>query len=514
MAAAAMISRVLGMVREIVYSHFMGDKWVASAFVNAFLMPNLFRRLLGEGALTGSFIPIFKEKEKNSTPAEMWRAVNAVVCGLVVVAGAVVGLAILGLSISLAMGHHTAESDLMLRLTRLMFPYMLLVCVAAIFMGILNARGHFFIPAMGTAVMNVVLICSVWFLAPRMGAELHQKIYGLAIGVLLAGVAQVVFQWPTLRREGFRLQWVTPWSDPTVRRVARQMIPGTVAVATYQLNVVITQNFAFWVDRTLPASFNYAVRLMELPQGVFGATLATVLLPLLSGLAVEKKYDEFRGAMRQGLEHLIFINLLASVLLVILGESMIRLLFQHGAFDEASTAGSTLALVWLAPGLLLFSINNIFARAFFALGDTKTPVRISVFCMVVNLILALALVRGMRQGGLALANSTSAAVNCGLLVYALRRRLGHLDLSRLRGTLVPAIGAVVVAGAVAWGLRHWWVGAVGHVGVVTRLGEVFVPIAGATLVYFAITWKFRVAAALEMGNMVLKRLGLRPRLAA
>jgi len=195
---------VLGMVREIVYARFMGDGRVAGAFLLAFTIPNLFRRLLGEGALTAAFIPLFKEKEKTAGEAEMWRAANAVISGLVVAAAVIIGLVLAGVSLALAAGDFTGETRLMLELLRWMFPYMLLVCLAAVFMGMLNARGYFFIPAMGATMLNVVMIASVLWLAPRMGPTLETQIFGLALGVLVAGVAQAAFQLPTLRREGFR----------------------------------------------------------------------------------------------------------------------------------------------------------------------------------------------------------------------------------------------------------------------------------------------------------------------
>lgn len=509
MAAATLTSRVLGMVREIVYSDFMGVDWVAGAFQFAFMIPNLFRRLLGEGALTASFIPIFKEKEKMGTEAEMWRAANAVISGLLVAAGVLVALATIGITLALAVGYHSEQTTLMLRLVRVMFPYMLLVCLAAIFMGILNARGHFFIPALGTVIMNLVLIASVYLLAPHMGLFLKEKIFALAIGVLVAGLAQAFFQLPSLRAEGFRYQWVAPWGEPTVQRVVRQMIPGTIGVAAFQLNVVMTQGIAFWIDPPIVASFNYAVRLMELPQGVFGISLATFLLPLLSGLAAEKKYDEFRESLRHGLDHLIFINLLASVLLVVLAEPIVRLLFEHGKFGPIATQSVSLALACLAPGLILFSMNNIVARAFYALGDTRTPMKISVFCLVLNLIFAAALVKAFRQGGLGLANTLSAAVNLILLTYSLRRKMGKLGLASLRKTCLQTGGAVSVAGLAAWGIGLGCLRYFGHVGLVPRLLDVFAPMTVAAILYWLITWKLKVASAAEVGGLLLKRLGRR-----
>lgn len=501
MGAATMTSRILGLVREMIYARFMSDGWVAGAFTLAFMVPNLFRRLLGEGALTAAFIPVFKEKEKRAGESEMWRAANAVICGLIISATAIVVLGMVGISFALATGVESPKTMLMLELLRVMFPYMLLACVAAVFMGMLNARGHFFIPAMGAALLNVILIASVFWLAPRFGPpeRLDKQIFGLAIGVIVAGIVQAAFQWPQLRREGFRFQWVSPWQNDTVRHVVRQMIPGIIGVAAFQINVLVTSSFAFWVGDNIVKSFDYAVRLMELPQGVFGISLATYLLPTLSGLAAEKKFPEFRATLGQGLGYLLFLNLLASVLLLTLAEPIVRLLFERGRFDEAATMRVSLALAFLAPGLAAFSTVNILARAFYALGDTRTPMKISIFCLAVNALFAAALIWRFRNAAsLAMANTMTAFINVGLLTYALRRKLAKLDFVDLIGQLPALIGAAIFAGAVAWALGHFWELYSGHDTLWLQIGAAFIPILGATLVYFALAWWLKVPYVYEI----------------
>ncbi|HLP76347.1 MAG TPA: murein biosynthesis integral membrane protein MurJ, partial [Candidatus Paceibacterota bacterium] len=489
MAFATMTSRVLGMFREMVYARFMGDGWVTGAFQVAFTIPNLFRRLLGEGALTAAFIPVFKEKERTAGEKEMWRAANAVISGLVVASAAVIVLVLIGISIALGVHEFSAQTDLMLRLLRWMFPYMLFVCLAAACMGMLNARGHFFIPAMGATMLNVVMISSVLFLAPHWGKVLHEQIFALALGVLVAGVAQAAFQMPTLWKDGFRYQWVFPWKDETVRRVVRQMIPGTIGVAAFQINVAFIQGLGLILDRPeqpLIAPFNYAVRLMELPQGVFGISLATFLLPTLAGLAAEKNYTEFRSTLRHGIGYLIFVNLLMSVLLITLAEPIIRLLFERGRFDHGATLRASLALQCLAGSLVAYSLVNVLARAFYALGDTKTPMKISLVCLGVNLVLSVSLVWLFRQGGLGLANTASSAVNVALLFFALKKKMGKLEMGALRSMLWPlAIAIAVATGLSIWG-SHLWETRVAIAGFPFKLGAVFVPgtIAGAA--YWAI----------------------------
>ncbi|MGH7980365.1 MAG: murein biosynthesis integral membrane protein MurJ, partial [Limisphaerales bacterium] len=343
MAAATLTSRILGMFREIAYMAFMNVGWVNDAFQYAFTIPNLFRRLLGEGALTAAFIPIFKEKEKIHGEAEMWRAANAVISGLIVTAALLIAVVMLLISAALGIHQFPDKTELMLRLLRVMFPYMLLVCAAAAMMGMLNARGHFFIPAMGAAMLNVVMIASVYWLAPRFGTHLRPgqrlpaQIFALAYGVLAAGVAQAAFQVPTLWKDGFRYRWVSPWRNETVRLVVNRMIPGTIGLAAFQINVAFVQLIGFFVATGVVSSFNGAVRLMELPQGMFGISLATYLLPTLSGLATEKKYPEFRATLRHGLSTLIFVNVISSALLVSLAEPIVRLLYEHGKFTHDST---------------------------------------------------------------------------------------------------------------------------------------------------------------------------------
>jgi putative peptidoglycan lipid II flippase len=510
MAFATLTSRLLGMVREMVYASFMGAGWVAAAFQVAFAVPNLFRRLLGEGALTAAFIPIFKDKERNAGEAEMWRAANAVISGLVIAATAIIGLGLAVISILLAVHDFSEQTGLMLRLLRVMFPYLLPVCLAAVLMGMLNARGHFFIPAMGATMLNVVMISSV-LLVPGVaaGQPLSLQIFVLAVGVLLAGVAQTAFQVPSLRREGFRFRWVNPFGEPTVREVVERMIPGTVGVAAFQINVLVVQNLGLvlgGVGDPIIAPFNYAVRLMELPQGVFGISLATYLLPTLAGIAAEKKWDDFRATLRQGMGYLLLVNSLCAVLLATLAEPIVRLLFQRGRFDAADTANTAFALQCLAFSLVGYSLVNILARACFALKDTRTPMKISIACLALNLIFAVGLIFPLREGGLGLANTISSTANCLLLLFALRKKLKTLALASLRPSLLPLAASAVLAGAVAWLGQHFWAQHLGHDNLWLKLGEVFVPAGLATLVYGVLALTAKVPAALELKALVLDKL--------
>jgi putative peptidoglycan lipid II flippase len=512
MGVATLSSRILGMVREIVYANFMGDSVVASAFKMALMIPNLFRRLLGEGALTASFIPIFKEKERNEGEAEMWKAANAVLSALIVFSVIFVALVMAGISVYLWRTAPTITGQgitasmeatrLMLELTRIMFPYMLLACLAAVLMGMLNARGHFFVPALGATILNICLITSVLVAAPLVGESLEKQIFVLAWGALIAGAAQAVYQLPTLFREGYAIRWVNPFGNPVVQRVMRQMVPGMFGVAAFQFNVLTTTGLAWYVDPTIIASYDYAVRLMEFPQGIFGVSIATFLLPALAGLAAEKKLPEFRATYRQAIEFLIFGNLVASILLVVLAKPMVRLLFQHGNFDALSTERAAFALACLGPGLVAFSMVHITARAFYALGDTQTPARISTFCLALNVVFGLLLIPIMRQGGMGAANTLSAAVNVGLLVFGLRKKLGRLDLAGFKTFMIQVSGASILAGLAAYATSVFWESRLGSATLWLRFGAVFGPIAAAVIVYFAAALWLRLPQAHELAQMV------------
>jgi putative peptidoglycan lipid II flippase len=388
----------------------------------------------------------------------------------------------------------------------MMFPYMLLACLAAVLIGMANARGHFFMPALGAVLLNMVMISSVLWLAPRLGKPLEVRIFGLAMGVLLAGLVQAVFQLPSLHREGFRYQWVSPWNDPTVREVARKMLPGSIGVAAFQINVLVTQAFSFWFDPTTVATFGYSVRLMELPQGVFGISLATYLLPTLSGLAAEKKFSEFKDTLRQGMGLLAFTNLFAAAISIALAVPIVRLLFERGMFDGSATQRVAVSLTCLAPGLLMFSLNNILARAFYALKDIGTPMKISVACLVMNLAFSCWLVPQYREAGLGIANTVTATANTGLLLYALRRKLKEFALGVFKRNVLILGGAAGVAGVLAGGVSRLWEARWGHEVLLHKMALVFVPVAVAALVYALIALAAGVPAAREMWALVRRRL--------
>jgi putative peptidoglycan lipid II flippase len=502
--AATLLSRILGFVRESAYAAFMGTGPVADAFFLAFQIPNLFRRLLGEGALSSAFIPVFKETERKEGVAAAWR-VGLACTWAVFLACTAICLVLLG-AVSLLLWYSNSKSsvhfhidintELMFQLMRWMLPYLPLVCVAAGFIGMLNARNHFFLPALGATMLNVAMLASVWWLAPHFGAELHDKVFALAVGVVVAGVAQAAFQVPSLLSEGFQFRWLNPLNEPAVREVARRMGPSVIGVAAFQVNTVLCQAFAYTHGREIISSFNYAVRLMELPQGVVGISLATVMLTELSALAADKRFPEFRSTLTEGLRQLLFLTLLPLVLLLTLSEPIVRLLFERGEFKAASTAQVTLMMLCLSPSLMAFSLNNVLARAFYALGDTKTPMRISLAAIAANFLAAFISVSLMPKAGLAIANSASSTIQCFLLFYALKRKQPKFDLPSLFAPVLRMSVAGLVAAATALGTAWVWNRWVGHATLPTKMGATFIPMAVATVAYFLMaTWlKIREAS--------------------
>ena len=339
-----------------------------------------------------------------------------------------------------------------------------------------------------------------------MTGGLERQIFALAYGVLVAGVAQAAYQLPTLYRTGFRYRWVTPWRNESVRAVARKMIPGTVGVAAFQINMLVTQGVAFLINPEIIASFNYAVRLMEFPQGVVGVSLFTFLLPTLSGLAAEKRFDDFKATLTQGLGYLIYINAFAATMAFVLAEPIVRLILERGAFDPLATQRTALPLACLAPGLIAFSCVGSLTRAFYALGEVKAPVRLSILCLGLNLVFALVLIYPFEQAGLAAANTLSAICQVALLVRALRRQVNGLDLRRLRRESGWVALAVVISGAVAWSVLAWWETWFGAGSIATRLGAVFVPMLAAGVVYGGVTWRMPLAPAREIAGILREKL--------
>jgi putative peptidoglycan lipid II flippase len=421
---ATLASRVLGYLRDMVVAQAFGAGPVTDAFLVAFRIPNLLRRLLGEGALSTAVIPVFTETLTRGGPEAFGRLVRAATGAAIVVLCLVSALGVL-LSrqvVALMAPGWRADAalfDLAVALTRAMFPYLLLVGLAALAMGALNAHHRFFTAALGPAVVNVAMIVAVLALARR----LDPPVMALAVGVLVGGLGQLLVQLPELRRLGVPLRPSAEWRHPAVARIAHRLWPAVFALAAVQITVVVNTLLASLLPAGTVSYLYYADRVMEFPLGIFGIALATAALPSMSAQAARGELAGLRATLEFALRMAAFVAVPAAVGLVLLGGPIVRVLFQRGEFSAADAVLTAQALTGYAVGLPAFSATRIAAQTFYALGDTRTPVLVGFVSVAVNVVLALLLMWPLRHTGLALASSLSSYVNVLGLCWLLRRRL-------------------------------------------------------------------------------------------
>lgn len=476
---ATLASRVLGYLRDMVVAGMFGAGPVTDAFFVAFRIPNLLRRLLAEGALSIAVIPIFSEYLTRADRAAFERMVRAVSgAGIAVLAGVcAVGVLLAPGIVAVMAPGWTGDPPLIalaVRLTRIMFPYLLLVGLAALATGALNAHHRFFSAAIGPAVLNVGIVGCVWFLAGRV----EPPVLALAGGVLVGGLGQVLVQLPEVRRLGVPLLPSLEWRHPAVRRIARLLGPAVVGLAGVQLAVMVNTLLASLLPAGSVSYLYYADRVMEFPLGVFGIAVATATLPRMAEQAARGEHGALRATVGFSLRLTLFIAVPAATGLLALGEPIVRLLFLRGEFGLAAAGATTQALVAYAIGLPAFSATRIAAQAFYALGDTRTPVRLGLAALALNVALALLLMWPLAHAGLALASSLAAYGNAAGLYWILRRRLGPLGGRDLLACLVRTgvgSGALLIwclllhpGAAKAWLLAGWTVAVV--VGAVAVYG--------------------------------------------
>ena len=442
---ATLASRVLGYVRDVVVAHAFGAGPLTDAFFVAFRIPNLLRRLLAEGALSTAVIPVFSETLTREGPAAFGRLARAVTGAAIVVLCAVSALGALAAPFvvaAMAPGWRTdtALFDLAVTLTRTMFPYLVLVGLAALAMGALNAHHRFFTAALGPAVLNLAMIAAVVGLASRLTAP----IMALAIGVLVGGLGQLLVQLPELRRLGVPLRPSWEWRHPAVVRIAHRLWPAVFALAAVQVTVVVNTLLASLLPAGTVSYLYYADRVMEFPLGVFGIALATAALPSMSAQAARRDLPALRDTLEFALRLSAFVAVPATVGLVLLGGPIVQMLFQRGEFSPADAALTAQALLGYAVGLPAFSATRIAAQTFYALGDTRTPVLVGFLAVAVNVVLALLLMWPLRHAGLALASSLSSYVNVIALGWLLRRRLGGPRGGEIGGSLGRTLAASAV----------------------------------------------------------------------
>jgi putative peptidoglycan lipid II flippase len=420
-----MLSRVLGLARDIVIATIFGARPEADAFFVAFRIPNLFRRLFAEGAFSQGFVPVLSEYRARRSRAEVRTLVGHVagLLGLALLALTVVGMLGAEYVVALFAPGFEAEAGgagravLAADMLRITFPYLLLISLTALCGGVLNSYGHFAVPAFTPVWLNVCLILAAVGLAP----QLERPVMALAWGVLLAGIVQLAFQFPVLARHQLLALPRPSMRDEGVRRVWKLMLPAAFGASVGQLNLLVDTLLASFLGAGSIAWLYYADRLMELPLGVFAIALSTVLLPGLSREHALADGARFSRLLDAGLKLGLLLTVPAAVALVVLAVPLIATLFGHGAMGGDDVLASARALQAYAFGLLGFTGVKILAPGFFARQDTRTPVRIAVVAMGVNVALNLALIVPLAHVGLALATSVAACVNAALLLRGLRR---------------------------------------------------------------------------------------------
>jgi putative peptidoglycan lipid II flippase len=498
-AAATVASRILGLMRDQLGAAVFGANVMNDAFITAFSLPNLFRRLLGEGSLTAAFVPTLQREIRDHGQVGAFRLLNQVVSWLALVTGALVVVAMAVFSQSRRLAGHEDKWYLAADLSVILFPYLAMICVAAALSATLNVFQRFLEPAVSPILLNLCMIVSLG------GAGWHWadtdlgRVHWLCAGVLAGGVLQVALPAVVLVRLGWRPRLELGLS-PRVREIALLMAPGLLGTAIYQVNVYISRLFAFSVDESAATLLFYANRLMELPIGVFAIAVTTVVYPLIARHAAEGRVADLAADYRKGLRLILIINIPAAAGLVLLSEPIVRLLFQHGRFTAGHTAAMAPLLMLFAVGLPFFSIVSLTIRAFYALDDTRTPVLGAAASFVVNIGLAWGLKDRLGAPGLVLASTAAIIVQTVLLQQWLERRLPELRF----GTLWPGVLKVLAATA-AMGLLVWagWRGlsVVGLGGVWRDLVAVGGLIPVAVAVYALLLWMLKIEGREEFAAM-------------
>ena len=462
---ATFSSRILGFIRDMVLARLFGATPAADAFFVAYRIPNLLRELFAEGSMSSAFVPVFTEYHALRSRQDAWALASAVFTTLLTILTLVTLIGILAAPAIvwvLAPGFHEdpARLETTTLLTRIMFPYLLFISLAALAMGVLNSVRAFAAPAFSPVLFNVCIIAFAFFVSPWM----EEPIIGVAIGVVVGGAAQFVMQLPGLRRRGLLFGWRFEPGHPGLKRVGRLMVPSLAGLSVTQVNITISTILASFFAGA-PTYLFYGMRLIQFPLGIFGVALGTAILPTLSAQAARGAMEELRGTLAFGLRMILFIILPAMAGLILLRTPIVHLFFEHGTFTAADTEATATAVLCYAVGLWAFAGVRIIVAAFYSMQDTKTPALSAMAAVTANLILSLALMEWLRHAGLALATALASMLNGAILVAVLNRRLGGIDwraIGRSAGrdlvALVPLLVACAwVAGAAVWTHPGEWV---------------------------------------------------------
>jgi putative peptidoglycan lipid II flippase len=448
---AVFASRILGLVREQVFAGFFGAGYAIDAFVVAFRIPNLLRDLFAEGALSAAFVTVFTDYDHKRGPDRTWRLANNVIVCLVLLLGALVLVGIVfspelvGL-MAPDFGLVPGKLGLTTSMTRIMFPFLPLVSLAAVAMGILNARGRFFIPSLASSFFNLGSIVAGVGLAlafPRFGIP---PIVGMAWGALIGGLLQLAVQLPLLWRVGFRPRWVLDLRDEGLQRIAKLMLPAVVGLSAVQINIFINTFYAASCPQGSISWLNYAYRLFHLPMGLFGVALMVASTPVVSRHAARQDLPALKGALSSSLAMAFLVSLPAACGLIFLARPIIGLIYQHGQFTALDTSQTATALMLYAVGLLAFAGVKIMVPVFYALNDTRIPVVGSFLTVAANLMFINLTLAPLQHRAIALSTSLSMIINFLFLGAMLYRKLGDFQVRELWRTLAKVAAASLVMG--------------------------------------------------------------------
>ncbi|HQB39351.1 MAG TPA: murein biosynthesis integral membrane protein MurJ, partial [Deltaproteobacteria bacterium] len=452
MGSATMLSRIMGMVRDMVVSRLFGAGMATDAFFAAFQIPNMLRRFFAEGALTSAFVPTFSATLTNQGEEQARELANTCFTLLTIVMAAVTlaGMIFSPYIVELMYPGFRAvpeKFELTVILNRMMFPYIFFISLVALCMGILNTLRHFFTPSISTVFLNISMILSALLLRDFFSAP----IMALAAGVLIGGFIQLAMQLPVLWKKGFPVRPRFDFRCPELRRIALLMGPSTFGVGVYYLNITVSAILASLLPQGSVSYLYYAQRLFEFPQGIFTVSVAQAVLPAMSRQAAEGDLQGMKDSLAFGLRLTLFITIPAMAGLMVCATPIFSLIFMGGAFDYGKAVNSAQALIWYSFGLSFVAMTRVLAPAFYALKDTKTPVWTAFAAFVLNLGFSLALMGPLKHGGLALATTLSALGNMLLLLWFLRRKIGTFG---GRSVIVSAgkslAAAVPMAVAVSW----------------------------------------------------------------
>jgi len=500
---ATLASRVLGLIREQVFAAFFGAGFAVDAFQVAFRIPNLLRDLFAEGAMSAAFVPTLTRVQEREGREAAMRLANLVVNFLLVTVSTVCLLGVLFADrlvpwMAPGFGQVPGKLELTTQMTRIMTPFLLLVALAAAAMGVLNTRRIFFVPAIAPTMLNLALIAAGFVLSPLCPRFGLQPIVGMAFGVILGGLGQLLIQVPSLYSQGFRWRPAISFRDPGVLRIVTLMAPAAVGLAATQVNIFVNTFLASMLRQGSVSWLNYAYRLMQLPIGLFGVAIATVTLAEVSRHAARREMPELKRTISFSLRFGLFLTLPATMILMAMAHPIVALLYQHGRFGAEDSVQTAQALWGYALGLSAFSAVRVLVPVYYSLGMTRVPVTISFVTIAVNVVLNILLMHPLQHRGLALATSISSVLNFALLFEMLRRKIGPMGgrvLARAASKIfLASLLAALAAFAVATGLGH----AMGPNGLIARLVVVLAGLATASIVYLAATFTLRIEESVPL----------------